>query len=101
MARKPLIGHLPNCPTCGLEKMEVRLDKNRNPYAFCEECNQQILTHGGKKGKHMLDRMTPVVRYRLDDDGKVEILPDEPKPLQESKPEENPVPETKQSTMMG
>lgn len=80
MARKPLIGHLPNCPTCGLEQMEVRLDKNRNPYAFCEDCNQQILTHGGRKGKHMLERMTPVVRFKLDDEGKVEILPDEPEP---------------------
>lgn len=80
MARGMLIGHLDNCPTCGLEQMEVRLDKNRNPYAFCEDCNTQILTHGKRKGKLMLQRMEPVVSYRLDDGGHVEIIEDEPEP---------------------
>lgn len=79
MARKPLIGHLPECPTCGMDSMEVRLDKNDHPYAFCEDCNTQILTHGKRKGKLMLDRMTPVVHYEVDD-GKVVILPD-PEPV--------------------
>lgn len=112
MARGKLIGHLPNCPTCGLDSMEVRLDKNRNPYAFCEDCNTQILTHGKRKGKLMLQRMTPKVRYQLDDEGKVELLPDEPDPVpektQEPAPADKPAPAPEkkpaakpQSTMMG
>ncbi len=60
MARGALIGWLPECPACGLEDMEVRRDKNGNPYAYCVDCSTQILTHGGLRGRKMLDRMKPV-----------------------------------------
>lgn len=53
--RGELLGHI-DCPTCGHPEMEVRLDKNGNPYAWCQMCTQQLLTHGGDRGEKLLAR---------------------------------------------
>ncbi len=61
MAKKrgELIGHI-DCPTCGFPEMEVRPDKNGNPYAWCPDCTQQILTHGGERAEKMLARVRKI-----------------------------------------
>jgi len=40
--------------------MEVRLDKNDNPYGYCRPCGQQVMTQGGPRGEKMLARVRPV-----------------------------------------
>lgn len=59
MPKPKTIGFI-TCPTCDFPDMEVRRDKNGNPYAFCPDCTQQMLTHGGEKGAKLLARMRPV-----------------------------------------
>lgn len=56
MAKGEVLGHI-ECPACGWADMEVRADKKGNPYGYCIECNQQIFTHGGTRGAHLLARM--------------------------------------------
>jgi DNA-directed RNA polymerase subunit RPC12/RpoP len=46
MARPELKGHIGPCTCCGHDDMEVRDDKNGNPYAWCPMCSAQVLTHG-------------------------------------------------------
>lgn len=61
MPKRELIGHLPECPLCGPGfEMEVRLDKNGHPYAWCPDCTVQILTHGGHRAEKMRARMRPL-----------------------------------------
>lgn len=82
MARGELIGHMPTCHVCGLEGPgpEVRLDKNAKPYAYCPDCSTQTLTHGGRRGELMVQRMTPVKRVEWQD-GRLVIVGDiEPEP---------------------
>ena len=50
MAEKHVLGHI-DCPTCGTAHgMRVTLDKNGDPFAFCEaECNQQLRIGGNAR----------------------------------------------------
>lgn len=50
MGNKQTLGHI-DCPTCGTEKgMRIRLDKNGDPFGYCEaECNQQMRIGGDKR----------------------------------------------------
>lgn len=50
MAEKQILGHI-DCPTCGTAHgMRVTLDKNGEPFAFCEaECNQQLRIGGNAR----------------------------------------------------
>lgn len=50
MAEKTILGHI-DCPTCGTaDGMRVTLDKNGEPFAFCEaECNQQLRIGGNAR----------------------------------------------------
>ena len=73
MARKPIIGHI-TCPN-GCGDMDVREDRNGHPAAWCPECNQQLLTHGGKRAELLRQRMRPVT------------APAQPAPKAEPKPE--------------
>lgn len=47
---KEILGHI-DCPTCGMAgAMRVTLDKNGEPFAFCEAgCNQQLRVGGDKR----------------------------------------------------
>lgn len=46
---RAVLGHI-DCPTCGTPKgMRVTLDKNGEPFGFCEAtCRQQLRTGGDK-----------------------------------------------------
>ncbi|MCW3478966.1 hypothetical protein OL229_05225 [Neisseriaceae bacterium JH1-16] len=59
MGKKAAIGYV-SCPTCGNDHMEVRPDKNDNPYCYCPECSQQVMTHGGARAARLLARMRPL-----------------------------------------
>lgn len=50
MAEKQILGHI-DCPTCGTAHgMRVTLDKNGEPFAFCEaNCNQQLRIGGNAR----------------------------------------------------
>jgi hypothetical protein len=50
MAEKHVLGHI-DCPTCGTAHgMRVTLDKNGEPFAFCEaNCNQQMRIGGNAR----------------------------------------------------
>lgn len=87
MPKRELIGHLPECPLCGPGfRMEVRLDKNGHPYAWCPDCTVQILTHGGHRAEKMRARMEPL---------KPEPEPEPPAPAAPAQPGPEPEPEGK------
>lgn len=50
MAEREILGHI-DCPSCGTKGgMRVTLDKNREPFGFCEaECNQQLRIGGSPR----------------------------------------------------
>jgi DNA-directed RNA polymerase subunit RPC12/RpoP len=61
MAKKDPIGHIGPCVCCGFAELEVKKDKNGNPYVFCPECSAQVLTHGRpERVEPLLKRMRPV-----------------------------------------
>ena len=77
MAKGDLLGHI-DCPMHDGFEMDVKEDKNGNPYAFCPDCCTQILTHGREpKASLMLRRMRPV---KPADDDK---LADPPPPVED------------------
>lgn len=45
-----ILGHI-DCPSCGtVGGMRITLDKNREPFGFCEaECNQQLRVGGNAR----------------------------------------------------
>ena len=88
MPKRELIGHLPECPLCGPGfEMEVRLDKNGHPYAWCPDCTVQILTHGGHRAEKMRARMKPV------EASQPEPEPEPPAPAAPAQPVPEPEPE--------
>ena len=88
MPKRELIGHLPECPLCGPGfEMEVRLDKNGHPYAWCPDCTVQILTHGGHRAEKMRARMKPLEASKPDPE------PEPPAPAAQPVPEPEPEPE--------
>ncbi len=86
MAKRGKLIGLMTCPTCRFPDMEVRLDKNGNPYAFCPDCTQQMLTHGGRRGELMRENMRPLP-------SEDEPAEPEPEPVAEASPEPEPEPE--------
>jgi len=47
---KTILGHI-DCPHCGTERaMEIKHDKNLEPFGYCEECAGQLRV-GGKPGR--------------------------------------------------
>lgn len=83
MEREPL-GHI-DCPTCGTKGgMRITLDKNGDPFGFCEaECNQQMRVGGSPRRVAMFVSLYPWAG------GKKEAAPVETKP---EKPPTVPVP---------
>lgn len=54
MAKGDLLGHI-DCPSCGTPKgMRVTLDKNDQPFGYCEATCSQQLRIGGDK--HRVDQ---------------------------------------------
>jgi len=89
MPKRELIGHLPECPLCGPGfEMEVRLDKNGHPYAWCPDCTVQILTHGGHRAEKMRARMKPVEASQPEPEPPAPAAPAQPVPEPEPEPEE-------------
>ncbi len=89
MPKRELIGHLPECPLCGPGfEMEVRLDKNGHPYAWCPDCTVQILTHGGHRAEKMRARMKPVEASEPEPEPPAPAAPAQPVPEPEPEPEE-------------
>lgn len=50
MADKNVMGHI-DCPTCGTKGgMRITLDKNKDPFGYCEAtCSQQMRIGGDKR----------------------------------------------------